>query len=261
MRRVNFVGYGVKAVLPVTVLLLVLSGAARAESDANPMAARLSAERGGDVEGGLYSAGDDRFLLEPYNDKYLLRFEGSNENFVLTVERGSLGARVLKYDTGATALRVSIWGGLTLYTSEAPGGVPATRQGDAPPPALAPVSVPDLTAALTDEAGHLAYIQNVALHFSADPNVLAADGVTRAVAFETLVNAVSGIELFLTMPSGRAAFTRRINAVKVTEGSHPGLTIAGQNLLVSFVPGTGYEGRASSHAVAHDLAKLLVVRQ
>jgi hypothetical protein len=251
---------GAKPVWPILVFLLALPCAAWAQSDAaNPLAARLSAEHGGDVESGLYSAGDDRFLLEPYNDKYLLRFEGSHENFVLTVERGSLGAKVLKYDTGATALRVSIWGGLTLYTSEAPGGMPATRQGDAPPPVLAPVSVPDLTAALKDEQGHIAYIQNIALRFSADPSVLAADGLTRAVAFETLVNAVSGIELFLTMPSGRQAFVHRINAVKLAEGSHPGLALAGQNLLVTFVPGTGFEGRPSSQAVAHDLAKLFAL--
>jgi len=34
-----------------------------------------------------------------------------------------------KYDTGATALRVSVWGGLTLYTQDAPQGLPATYQG------------------------------------------------------------------------------------------------------------------------------------
>ena len=98
------------------------------------MASRLSAERVGAVEPGLYSAGDDgSFTLQPYGSgKYLLRFSGAGESFVLTVERGSLGAKLLKYDTGTTALRVSVWGGLTLYTQDAPQGMPATYQGAAP---------------------------------------------------------------------------------------------------------------------------------
>ena len=71
-----------------------------AQPDAGPgvppgMASRLTAERIGPVQPGLYSAGDDgSFVLEPYGtDHYLLRFAGGEESFVLSVERGSLGAK------------------------------------------------------------------------------------------------------------------------------------------------------------------------
>jgi hypothetical protein len=232
---------------------------------ADPMAARLSAERVGGIAAGSYAAdaadgaGGRQFILEPYGDKYLLRFLGTQEIFVLTVERGSLGARLLKYDTGAMALRVSVWGGLTLYTYDAPGGVPATRQGDAPVPSLTPVSAPDLGAAMQDEAKHLRYSQKVSLHFIADPSVMNADGTTRAVAFDTLTNTVRGIERFLAQPAARKALAQRIDSVRVTEGAKPTVLIAGRSLMVSFVPDEGYEGRASSHAIAHALGKLLQV--
>jgi hypothetical protein len=224
------------------------------------MAARLSAERVGDVRPGIYSTGDGSivFTLEPYNDKYLLSFQNSPEVFVLSVEHGSLGARVLKYDTGTTAIRVSVWGGMTLYTSTAPGGIPATRQGDAPPPVQLAVSQPDLQTAMQDETSHLTYVQNVDLHFSADPSVLAADPETRGWAFGALVNAATGIERYLaSLPTARQIFTKRINSVKLAEGGKPTITLAGQTLLVSFVPGEGHEGHASSLAIQEELSKLL----
>ena len=125
------------------------------------MASRLAADRVSAVQSGLYSTdSQDSFTLQPYaRGKYLLRFTGGNEQFVLTVERGSLGTKWLKYDTGANALRVSVWGGLTLYTRDNLGGVPATRQGDAPPVSILSVSAPEFQTALNDESSHLAYAQ------------------------------------------------------------------------------------------------------
>ncbi|HWA69221.1 MAG TPA: DUF4908 domain-containing protein [Rhizomicrobium sp.] len=245
------------------IVLLAGSVAASAQPDAGPgvapaMASRLAAERVSAVEPGLYSAGEDGFSLEPYgNGKYLLRFDGGNENFVLTAERGSLGARILKYDTGATALRVSVWGGLTLYTLDNPGGIPATRQGDAPPPPALAVSPGELQTAFGDEASHIVYMQKVVLKFSADPAVMAADAQTRGRAFDALTNAAAGIERFLAaLPAARQSFARRISTVKVAEGGKPTVTIAGSTLLVSFVPGEGHEGHASSLAIQQQLGRL-----
>lgn len=256
-------------VRPVLVMLVLLAGAlpAWAQRDAGPgtppamgMSARLSAERVSLVEPGLYSAGEDRdFTLEPYGkDKYLLRLWGSSENFVLSGERGSLGTRFLKYDTGATALRVSVWGGLTLYTQDNPGGVPATRMGDAPPPASLAVSSGELITAFNDESSHMTYVQKIAVKFAADPAVMAADAETRGRAFDALTNAALGIERFLTsLPVARSLFAKRVNTVKVAEGGKPTITLTGQTLLVSFVPGEGHEGHASSLAIEQELTRLL----
>ena len=225
------------------------------------MALRLRAERPSAVEPGLYSAGENlTFTLAPYGSRYLLRFSGSSETFVLSVERGSLGAKVMKYDTGTTALRVSVWGGLTIYTRNAPQGVPATHQGVAPPlPALA-ISAGELTTAFNDEASHLSYVLNIALKFSADPAVLAADAETRGRAFDALTNAATGIERFLAdNPSVRPILAKRVNSVKVAEGGKPTIALSGQQLLVSFVPGEGHEGHASSLAIQQELGRLFAV--
>jgi hypothetical protein len=258
-----------KAVFTLAFLLLAGTSLAWAQPDSPPgtppgMASRLAAERIGAIKPGLYSADASdggSFILEPYGtNKYLLRFPDHAENFVLTVDRASLGAKLLKYDTGTTALRVSIWGGLTLYTQDAPQGVPATYQGAAPPTAPLAISAPELETAFNDETSHFAYVQNITLKFSADPAVLAADPETRGRAFDALTNAAVGIERFLASnPQARQALVKRVNSVKVAEGGKPTVTLAGQTLLVSFVPGEGHEGHASSLTIQQELSKLLAI--
>jgi len=247
----------------MTFLGLVLAAPAMAQPDAPPgvppsMASRLRAERPSAIEPGLYSAGDKlTFTLQPDGIHYLLRFTGSSETFVLSVARGSLGAKLMKYDTGTTALGVSVWGGLTLYTRDSPQGIPATYQAPSQPLQPRTVSATELTTALGDETGHITYAQNIALKFSADPAVVTSDSGTRGRAFDALVNAASGIERFLTdIPAARPVLAKRVNSVKVAEGGKPTIAISGQTLLVSFVPGDGHEGRASSLAIQQELGRL-----
>lgn len=238
--------------------MLLLTAAARAQSPDSIMA-RLSAEKAGVPEPGLYSAGEGRdFTLTPYRGKYVLHFSGGSETFVLTADPGSMGAKLLKYDTGGAALSVSNWGGVTLYAADAPGGLPATRQGEAPPPALEPVSAADFKEALEDEGSHFSYADNLGLRFAADAAAM-ADAESRALAFDALANTQAGIERFVTgSPAARQALARRVTLVKLERGK-PGMTLNARTLIVRYAPAEGFLGRASSHAVAHQLGKLLSV--
>lgn len=226
----------------------------------DPMRERLSAEKVGDVETGNFSAGETlSFTLQPYGDKYLLRFTDSPERYVLSVQRSFLGGRTLRYDTGATALRVSVWGGMTLYTTVAPGGLPATRTGDDEAGARAPVSREDLMAALSDEERHLAYIQNIHIRFSADPAVLSAKDV--GLAFDALVSAEAGLEKLIAAPGGRAALAGHFDSVRLSFSAKPSVTVSGKTLVVGFAPNAGAAGRASSREVAMELGKMLQIAE
>ena len=158
-----------------TALLLCALLAASAAQAQSEMADRLSKEQMGDVEPGAYSAGRTAFTLDSYGDKYLLRFSDNSEIYVLYADPAPLGGRVLKYDSGAVAIRVAGWGGMTLYTDAAPGGVPAERTGDSLPPAPAQISLYDVQNAAEDEAEHLAYSRRIHLSFNADWSALAGD--------------------------------------------------------------------------------------
>jgi Domain of unknown function (DUF4908) len=241
------------------LLTSAMTGGAQAQSDA-PMSARLSAEKIGDVETGSYDAGDNvAFSLDPYGDKYLLRFAGSPESFVLYGDRVALGGRVLKYDTGVTALRISVWGGMTLYTEQAPGGLPATRIGDSIPQPRPTVSNAAFNAALNDETAHMSYVQQLRLRFSAE--LKTGSDEVRGLAFDTLTSAQTGIERVVGNPAAHQAFSGRIDAVKIMEGDRPGISLSGKTLLVHFAPSQGQAGRDSSRAVAQELGKLLAISE
>ncbi len=252
----------------IAALFLLAAAAAPAlaqdgAAPGDPMSARLSAEKVGDVETGTFSTGDNNlsFSLQPYGERYLLRFTGSPEDYVLTVERVLLGGRILRYDTGVTALRVSVWGGMTLYTEAAPGGLPATRVGDdtsAPRPV---VSHNDFVAALTDEESHLAYTRQLHLRFSADPRILAGTDDNRGLAFDAMVSAEAGIERLIGAPSGRQALSRKFDMVRIVQSDKPGITVSGKTLLVSYAPAAGAVGRASSREVALQLGKMLQIAE
>ncbi|MBV9550143.1 MAG: DUF4908 domain-containing protein [Alphaproteobacteria bacterium] len=248
-----------KAVL-VLVLVALLPAAAGAQS-ADSILARLSAEKPAAPEPGLYSAGEGRdFVLLPWHGKYLLRFAGAAETFVLTSDPGSLGAKLLKYDTGAAALSVSVWGGVTLYAADAPGGLPATRQGDAATPAPAAITAADLKSAFDDEGNHFSYADNLGLRFMVD-GALPADAGGRALLFDVLDTCQAGIERFLAAgAAARQALSHHVAQVKLEKAAKPGLALNGRTLLVRYVPADGFLGRLSSHAVAHQLGKLLAVK-
>jgi hypothetical protein len=107
-----------------------------------------------------------------------------------------------------------------------------------------------------DEAEHLAYTRGLRLNFTADWGALAANGAMRAFALDTLENTVRGIDRFSITAFGRESLARRVGVVMVTVGGKPTLGLNGKTLVVTFNPEHGYDGRASSRAIARALAKV-----
>ncbi len=219
---------------------------------------RLNSDRVGYLAPGTYLAGDRiQFNLDAAGPNYFLRLGGSPEVYVLYQDRAALGGRVLKYDSGETALSVSGWGGVTLYVSSAPGGLPAERTGDSTPPSPTAVSIQDIQSAAADEAQHLSYTRRLDLSFIANWNMLSSDPAARAFALDTMENTARGLDSFAASPAGRDGFARRIDTVSVEEAARPTITLNGRTLIVTFNPGRGYVGRASSRAIARGLGRLL----
>ena len=239
------------------MLMTAPAGLARAQDSGS---GGLALDRIADVQSGSYVAGDSvKFTLIAQDSDFLLRFDNDPEVFVLYPVRASFGGRVLKYDSGSTAMQVSGWGGITLYTDSAPNGLPAVRSGDAPPIAPQQVSVHLMQSAASDEADGLVYTRQISLNFSADWSGLAADANVRTWAFDAMENTVRGLSRLAANKTARAAIASRIATVDIAQGSRPMLALNGKKLTVTFNASRGYEGRASSRAIARALAKLLKV--
>ncbi len=218
------------------------------------MSDRLSQDKLGDIEPGTYIAGDAiEFALDRLDDFYLLRIEGSPEIFALKPDPAAMGGRVLKYDTGETAIRVAGWGGITFYSDARPGGLPVSRTGDSTPPRRGNVSMGEIQKAARDEAAHFEYVRGIRLDFDTDWDDVAANPPLRTLAFEAMENAARGLERFTASAKGRQIVAQRVGAVLVTSGMRISLTMRGRTLVVTFNANNGYEGRASSRAIAKTL--------
>lgn len=236
-----------------TALALALMAMPTAQAQ-TPLASRLANDRLGAIRSGTYQAGDDiLFSLDRAGRHYLLRFDGSPEVYVLYVDHASLGGRVLKYNSGKTAMQVSGWGGMTLYTDDKPGGLPALRTGGTTPPHLPAVSLDDIRTAATDEAAHLAHARGLQMAFQADWDDLANDPHLRAQCFDAMENAARGIDRFAQTPAGRRALKGRVGTVFMRTSGKPTLELKRNQLIVTYDPAQGYVGRASSRAIARAL--------
>jgi uncharacterized protein DUF4908 len=246
-----------RAILSALFAILLSVGDARPQDQ---LGIRMMQERIGDVRAGSYSAGDQlKFTLTHYLDRYLLRFLGDPEIFVLTADHASLGGRVLKYDSGATALQVSGWSAITLYTDSQPSGVPAERTGDAMMPAVTLISLPDIQRAAADESDHLIYARGVHIVFLAEWPLLAGDQAVRAFAYDAMQNVARGIERFCRSAAARTALAARVDTVQLIASARPLVTLRGRTLNVAYNPEQGFSGRASSRAIARSLGQLLAV--
>jgi len=239
-------------------MALALAAAWPGAASAQSMLDRLSQDELGSIEPGTYLAGDSlKFTLDQVDKHLLLRFEGVPEVFVLYSDPGIMGGRVLKYDSGETALRVTGTGGITIYTDAQPDGLPAARTGDSLPPALPQISLTDMQNAAQDETEHLAYVRDLRLTFGADWGALANDANQRALAFDTMENAARGIERFAAQAGQRQQLAHNADSVFVAAAGKPTLALKGRTLVVTFNPGENYVGRASSRAIARALEKVL----
>ncbi len=216
--------------------------------------------RFGDISPGTYQAGDRRFSLDRYQNAFLMRFAGQPEIFVLYANYGAMSSRVLQYDSGAIAIQVAGWGGMTLYTDDHPEGLPTSRVGDSSAPVLPAISVQQMQSAADDETSHLGYVRGLKITFFTDQNAIPENAV-RALAFDTMENAARGIDRFTANPAARGSFGQRVSSVRIAIADKPYIKIDNRVLIVTFNPHTGYFGRASSNAISFALGKLFGIPQ
>jgi hypothetical protein len=205
---------------------------------------------------GRYLADDQlRFMIDVQNDQIRLRFLDSDEVFYLTSEPAPVGGRVLKYDTGEVALQVAQWGGLTLYTEDERGGVPAEHADDEidnfQPPAVA---AKDVRAFALRLAQGLEQTHDFGVGFAADWDELAQGEGTRGLAVDAMRNAAYALDRLAETPE-RKAIAERFHLVRVTAAAEPGVRMQDGVLVISYTPEGGPSARPSSRAITRVLAE------
>ncbi len=221
---------------------------------------KLESRHIGEIQPATYHAGEDLvFTLSRWNGKYLLRFEKDPEIYVLYPASTTMGGRLLKYDTGATAISVSGWGGLTIYTKTHPSGLPVMRADTAEPPLPIPMQakLEDVTRVARDQSARLAYIGSVKVEFVADWARLGRSPDALAAAFDAIINTGRGIEQYAATSKGQSEIQRNLQVVRLQDGMRPAIALSGKTLLVTFDASKSYAGRPSSRAIRHALSHML----
>jgi hypothetical protein len=198
---------------------------------------------------GSYLAGESlRFSLDRYRGYERLRIEGDDEIFYLAIEPGALGSRVLKYDTGDIAMQVAGWGGITIYTKEAPGGMPAERLGDASGPAA--VTVRDVKRLAVRASEELQGQTGLIIGFRANWDALNASEELRQLAGDAIRNAARAIASVAETRRSAQALLAKFDVVRIAPANEPSVSIEQKLLVILIAPARGQAGRPSSLAIA-----------
>jgi|GEM_PF-1060510 hypothetical protein len=196
-----------------------------------------------------YSSGDSSvFILDRSSGVPLLKFDDSPEVWVLQPTPGPRGDVIYKNDVGEPILRATRLGGLTLFSTGAPGGEAVAMVGGAedlqPPPFMAPNTVFQHMLQASSRASRAAQhlITFDAVEVTPDTAPVFADAATAAA--EAVIT--------LSRRDDGRAFLRHLDKMQFQPGSRSGAAVASPDggahvhIQVFVDPAEGIAGRPSS---------------
>lgn len=184
------------------------------------------------------------FIFDQASPQPLMKFDNSNEVWVLSPQPASRGDVIYRNDLGEPVLRVTKLGGVILFTDDAPMGAAAALSGRASsiqPPAV--LSVAALFQRLALAANRASRVAQRQIEFATlqdarpETSVLIADSATlTAEAFERAARKDRSV-------------LAKIMRVLLAEGHKPGAQVKDGELIVTYAPGEGLAGRPSSKRI------------
>ena len=238
------------AVVVLAILLAPVCAQAQARTNAQAQQDYSGPQPGrGLPANGLYAAETgERFIFDGRGVRPLFRFERREETWVLRSTPAPRGDVIYRNDAGAQILRVTPDGGLTLYTTRAPNGTPASRVGAAGAlelPTLGPIRLFTLMnqrGSLVSQAlGRLIVINLTGEQSEAlmvDALIVTTEAVIRMSRTPTFRDRVSGLR-----------------SITLVEGTRSSVTFSRNgDLRVVVDPRQGQAGRPSSSSIIRAVA-------
>jgi hypothetical protein len=181
----------------------------------------------------------------------LLKFDDDPEVWVLAPSPAPRGDVVYRNDAGEPVLRVTRLGGLTLFTSQEPEGLPVAMLGEAedlaPPPVMGQGALLSRLAQASYRVGRAIShpVTFYAASVSPQSAPLFADAAT--IAADALVR-------IARRPEARA-FLAKLDKVTFLAGLKADVAIKGALMEIMVVPGHGFAGRPSSDRLVRAILK------
>lgn len=209
----------------------------------------LTARPGAAPSVARYVAGDDReFILDRTGPNALLKFEGDDEVWALRPSPGPRGDVIYRDDTGRPIVRATRLGGVTVFTSDRPGGLPAALAGQASKIRPAAISAVQLLRHLARQSVRASRALGRRIDFDAldvSPGEEVVYASAASVAADALAQAAQ-------QPRARRAL-ERVRRVELTSGRRAGADVAGDTVRITVAPEQGLAGRPSSRRVLAEM--------
>jgi hypothetical protein len=185
------------------------------------------------------------FVLDRASPLTLMKFEDSNEVWVLSPQPAPRGDVIYRNEMGEPVLRATKLGGMTLFTEENPNGAAAAMMGKAlsiQPPAV--ISINTLFQRMGQASSRASRAAQRSVPFETvqdarpETSVLVAESATiTAEAFERMAR------------KGDRSILARVRRVLLAEGDRPDAALKNGDLIVTYAPGQGVAGRPSSKRI------------
>jgi hypothetical protein len=193
------------------------------------------------------------FVLDRSSTRPLIKFEDDPEVFALTVSRGPRGDLLYWNDLRQPLLRVTKFGGVTVFTPRRPEGSAASLAGQAAPfrlQTIGPVGLMQHLMIASNRSGR------AALHsiLYEAPDADAGDDALIADAAMVASDAMAGLA---ARPGGRPLVSR-ITRVYFEKAHEPAVAVRDNTLFISVAPAMGLAGRPSSLRVQQALGARVV---
>jgi hypothetical protein len=193
---------------------------------------------------GRYVSEDgDVFILDLSQSLPLLKFDNSQEVWVLRSQPGPRGDTIYKNDLGEPVLRATRLGGLTIFTDDHPGGEAAAVAGVGAPLQLSPLGPQALAERLLQASARASRAVRRLIPFEAE----ATPASSALIADAAMVTS----EAFVRMTK-RADVHRlldKILKVRLIAGRKPQTQLDQGVLEVTVAPIQGLAGRPSSERI------------
>ena len=200
------------------------------EAPKRPSVSRLSIVGGGGL-----------ILDRSNSEAILMQYDGSNEVWVLKSYSGPRGDEFLRNDIANVVMRITTFGGITLFTQgNANGKAASFASATSALPLLENKAAPSLQAvvdrALYQFSGHI--LPELSIEAPGLPAVLVQDALLCA---HTAVSSIA--------PTQFNVRGRRFKLIRIVRAHRPYVTLRSLVLEIGVTPGIGYSGRPSSAAI------------
>lgn len=190
------------------------------------------------------SENGDGFVLDRTQGRVLLKFDNNPEVWALQAQPGPRGDVIYKNDLGEPVLRATRLGGVTIFTTQRPGGSAAAFAGGGMPLKLQPLGPQALLERLAQASAKASRAARRLISFDAD-----ASPASSALIADAASVASEAVVRMTRRPDSRELMSR-VKQVRLAEGRRAGVQLSKAGALqITVAPSQGLAGRPSSERI------------